>query len=47
MLCLKAGGSNVAADLRGGTGGMYPEVDLEWLIVANPEVMFQWSAPGG
>jgi iron complex transport system substrate-binding protein len=47
MLCLKAGGSNVAADLRGGTGGMYPEVDLEWLIVTNPEVMFQWSAPGG
>ncbi len=47
MLCPKAGGSNVAADLRGGTGGMYPEVDLEWLIVANPEVMFQWSAPGG
>ncbi len=47
MLCLKAGGMNVATDLRGGTGGMYPEVDLEWLIVANPEVMFQWSAPGG
>ena len=47
MLCLMAGGANVAADLRGGTGGMYPEVDLEWLIVADPEVMFQWSAPGG
>jgi len=47
MLCLKAGGKNIAADLRGGTGGMYPEVDSEWLIMADPEVMFQWSAPGG
>jgi len=26
---------------------MYPEVDSEWLIMADPEVMFQWSAPGG
>jgi len=47
MLCLKAGGTNVASDLRGGTGGMYPEVDAEWLITANPEIMFQWSSPGG
>jgi len=47
MLCLKAGGKNIAADLRGGTGGMYPEVDSEWLIMADSEVMFQWSAPGG
>lgn len=47
MLCNKAGGINVAADLRGGTGGMYPEIDPEWLIVANPEAIFQWSSPGG
>ncbi|MDF0591294.1 ABC transporter substrate-binding protein [Candidatus Methanocrinis natronophilus] len=47
MLCHRAGGINVAADLRGGTGGMYPEIDPEWLIVADPEAIFQWSSPGG
>ena len=47
MLCVKAGGINIAEDLRGGTGGMYPTVDPEWVIEQNPEIMFRWSSPGG
>ena len=47
MLCVMAGGVNIAADLQGGTGGMYPTVDLEWVIEQNPEIMFKWSSPGG
>jgi len=47
MLCVMAGGINIAADLKGGTGGMYPTVDPEWVIEQNPEIMFRWSSPGG
>jgi iron complex transport system substrate-binding protein len=47
MLCVMAGGINIAADLKGGTGGMYPTVDPEWVIEQNPEIMFKWSSPGG
>ena len=47
MLCVMTGGINIAADLKGGTGGMYPTVDPEWVIEQNPEIMFKWSSPGG
>ncbi|MDH7597228.1 MAG: ABC transporter substrate-binding protein [Methanothrix sp.] len=47
MLCGLAGGRNIAHDLKGGTGGMYPTVDPEWVIKENPEIIFTWSSPGG
>jgi iron complex transport system substrate-binding protein len=47
MLCGLAGGENIAHNLTGGTGGMYPTVDPEWVVQENPEVIFTWSSPGG
>ncbi|NPU87838.1 ABC transporter substrate-binding protein [Methanothrix sp.] len=47
MLCGLAGGRNIAHDLKGGTGGMYPTVDPEWVIKEDPEIIFTWSSPGG
>lgn len=47
MLCGLAGGMNIAHDLKGGTGGMYPTVDPEWVIKEDPEIIFTWSSPGG
>ena len=45
-----AGGINIAADLEGGMGGMYPEVDPEWLIEQNPDLIIAtafYYAKGG
>ena len=47
MLCGLAGGENIAHDLTGGTGGMYPTVDPEWVVGENPQIIFTWSSPGG
>lgn len=47
MLCGLAGGRNIAHELKGGTGGMYPAVDPEWVIKEDPEIIFTWSSPGG
>lgn len=47
MLCGLAGGSNIVHNLTGGTGGMYPTVDPEWVVKENPEIIFTWSSPGG
>jgi iron complex transport system substrate-binding protein len=47
MLCGLAGGENIAHDLTGGTGGMYPTVDPEWVVEENPQIIFTWSSPGG
>ncbi len=47
MLCGLAGGINIAHNLTGGTGGMYPTVDPEWVIQQNPQIIFSWSSPGG
>jgi iron complex transport system substrate-binding protein len=47
MLCGLAGGRNIAHDLSGGTGGMYPTVDPEWVVQENPAIIFTWSSPGG
>ena len=47
MLCGLAGGENIAHDLSGGTGGMYPTVDPEWVVGENPQIIFTWSSPGG
>lgn len=47
MLCGLAGGVNIAHDLKGGTGGMYPTVDPEWVIKEDPDIIFTWSSPGG
>lgn len=47
MLCGLAGGVNIVHNLTGGTGGMYPTVDPEWVVKENPEIIFTWSSPGG
>ena len=47
MLCGLAGGVNIAHNLTGGTGGMYPTVDLEWVVIENPQIIFTWGSPGG
>jgi len=47
MLCGLAGGKNIAHNLTGGTGGMYPTVDPEWVVNENPKIIFTWSSPGG
>lgn len=47
MLTGLAGGANIAHNLTGGTGGMYPTVDPEWMVQENPQVIFTWSSPGG
>ncbi|VVB72143.1 Cobalamin-binding protein [uncultured archaeon] len=47
MLCGLAGGVNIAHNLTGGTGGMYPTVDPEWVVKENPKMIFTWSSPGG
>ena len=47
MLCGLAGGVNMVHNLTGGTGGMYPTVDPEWVVKGNPEIIFTWSSPGG
>lgn len=47
MLCGLAGGDNIAHNLTGGTGGMYPTVDPEWVVQENPQIIFTWSSPGG
>jgi iron complex transport system substrate-binding protein len=47
MLGGLAGGVNIAHNLTGGTGGMYPTVDLEWVVIENPQIIFTWGSPGG
>ena len=38
QLCTMAGGINIANDL----GGSYPEIDAEWLLLENPDIMIKW-----
>jgi iron complex transport system substrate-binding protein len=38
QLCTMAGGINIAKDLE----GAYPEIDAEWLLVENPDIMIKW-----
>nr|CBH37990.1 putative ABC transporter, solute binding protein [uncultured archaeon] len=38
QLCTMAGGINIAKDLE----GSYPEIDAEWLLLENPDIMIKW-----
>jgi len=38
LLCAMAGGINIAKDL----GASYPEIDAEWLLLENPDIMIKW-----
>ena len=42
QLCVMAGGVNIAADLS----GAYPKVDVEWVIVENPDIIFKHQYGG-
>jgi len=41
VACTAAGGINIAADLE----GHYPEVDSEWVMVQNPDVIVRLTPP--
>jgi len=41
LACTMAGGVNIASDLE----GSYPEVDSEWIMIQDPDVIVRLSAP--
>jgi len=41
VACTMAGGLNIASDLE----GSYPEVDSEWVMIQNPDVIVRLTAP--
>ncbi len=42
-----AGGVNIAADVISGWENMYPELDVEWVLKENPDVILGTATEGG
>ena len=43
-VCIIAGGINIAHDLKGGLANVLPEVDPEWVIEQNPDIIIKITA---